>query len=50
MELLIFFGIILFFMLIEDRNIKKDIKNISKYPFTRQDAKYYYNSEFKRNK
>lgn len=42
MELIIFFGVVFLFMIIDDRNIQKDIKATSKSPFTKKDAEYYY--------
>jgi len=42
MELIIFFGVAFLFMMIDDKNNKKDINAISKSPFTKKDAEYYY--------
>jgi hypothetical protein len=42
MELIIFFAVVFLFMIIDDRNIKKDIEASAKSPFTKKDAEHYY--------
>lgn len=44
---IIFFIVIFLFMLIGDRNIKRDIEASAKSHFTKQDAEYYYNNNLK---
>ena len=48
MALIIFFSIVFLFMLIDDRNIKKDREASSKLPFTKRDAEHYYKNYLKR--
>jgi hypothetical protein len=42
MELIIFFLIVFLYMLVDDRNIKKDINASSKIRFSKKDAENYY--------
>lgn len=44
MELLIFFGIVLLFMIADDRRIKKDIGAATKIKWTKKNAENYYNN------
>ena len=41
MGLVIFFGVIIIFMIIDDRKIKRDIKSSAKSKFTNKDAEHY---------
>lgn len=42
MELLIFFGIVILFMIADDRQIKKDIDAATKIKWTKKDSQNYY--------
>lgn len=46
MELLIFFIVIILFMILDDREIKKDIDKSSKIKWTKKDSEYYYKNFF----
>ena len=42
MGLIIFFGIVILFMIADDRRIKKDIDAATKIKWTKKDAENYY--------
>lgn len=42
MEIVIFFGIVILFMIADDRQVKRDIKSATKIKWTKKDAENYY--------